>query len=72
MVTFIAILKALPTLINILNEVWQMLRKLSHDRPEEFIAAIEMTLKEVNNANTDEEKQEVARKIALLWRRNIP
>lgn len=72
MSTLLAILKALPNLISILNEVWEMIKRLSHNRPEEFIAAIEMTLKEVNNAETDEEKQEVARKIALLWRRNIP
>lgn len=72
MAVFIAILKALPTLISILKEVWDMINRMSRGRPEEFIYAIEQSLKEVNNAETDEAKQEAARKIALMWRGEFP
>ncbi len=66
--TFIAILRALPTLITVLKEIWEFIRRASRDRPEELLAEISKSLQEVNNAKTDEERSEAARRIANLWR----
>ena len=63
----IQIIKSLPLLIKVIYEVWEALKRLSHDRPEQLLVEVYNIHQELKNAKTGDDKKLLAQRISLLW-----
>lgn len=65
--SLIAILKAMPLLIEVIYELWQWLKKVSHNKPEALLVEIRDIMESLNDAKTDDDRKVVARRVSQLW-----
>lgn len=67
MTLFLQLLNIVPVLVTLLADVWTFLNRVSHGRPEELLLEIQSSLKELNDAETEEQRKLASRRIAMLW-----
>jgi len=65
--SILAILKALPLLIEVIYELWQWIKKVSHNKPEALLIEIRDIMESLNDAKTEDDRKLVARRVSQLW-----
>ena len=61
------VLKILPTLIKLVDNVWAYATRVSNGRPEQLLHELVQVSEELRNAKTPEDHTEAARRLSLMW-----